>query len=136
MFEHDDEYDKHDLHAILHRILHTQEAILMALDKVGQAILDAVNASTTATGTALADVSDAIKEATQAITDLVAKVAAGQSTPAELQTAIQPALDTLNAGASAVTIAADALKATASAADPAVNPAAPPIPPVPVVPAP
>lgn len=94
----------------------------MALDAAGQAVVDAIAAATTKTGVALADVADAIKQGTQAITDLVA-AKGGSVTLAD----IQPSLDTINAGADAATVAADAFKATATAADPAVTPAAPPI---------
>lgn len=111
-----------ELRHLVQAVHNKQETILMALDAEGKAVVAAIDAATT-------DISDAIGVATTVITDLAAKVAAGSITPAELMPALQPALDTMKS-------AANALRKTATALDPAVNPQAAPIPeiPVPVVP--
>jgi hypothetical protein len=86
-----------------------------------QKIVDAVNTSTTKTGTA-------ITAATTAIKNLVDQHAAGDINAQELSDAIQPSLDALD-------VASDALSKTATTADPLINPSASPLPVVPVVPA-
>jgi hypothetical protein len=95
------------------QIITLLENLQMALSQDAQAIVDKINTTTNKVGAA-------ITTATTAIKDLAAKVAAGTIDPTEFSAAVQPALDTLDAGA-------DAMTKTATDNDPALNPSAPPI---------
>jgi len=98
-----------------------QETILMTLNKNEQAIVDALNASTSKIGASVGNVGDAVTTASQAIKDLFNNQAS--ITLAD----VQPHLDALDGAGTSLDSAATALKSLATTDDPALTPTAPPI---------